>query len=45
MDGDRSTRREMLYMDSKIPFLGTRKDADEIIEAVHKVARNIDRLA
>jgi len=35
----------MLYMDSKIPFLGTRKDTDEIIEAVHKVVRNIDKLA
>ena len=45
MDGGTSTRKEMLYMDSKIPFLGSRKDADEIIEAVHKVVRNIDKLA
>jgi len=31
-------------MNSKIPFLGSRKDMDQIIEAVHKVARNLDKL-
>jgi perosamine synthetase len=44
MDGERP-QKEMLSMDSKIPFLGTRREMDEIIEAVHKVARNIDKLA
>jgi perosamine synthetase len=37
--------KEMLSMDSKIPFLASRKEMDEIIEAVHKVARNLDKLA
>jgi dTDP-4-amino-4,6-dideoxygalactose transaminase len=45
MDGDKPSQKEMLSMDSKIPFLGSRKEMDEIIEAVHKVARNIDKLA
>ncbi|OHB70766.1 MAG: hypothetical protein A2V70_08050 [Planctomycetes bacterium RBG_13_63_9] len=45
MDGERPAQKEMLSMDSKIPFLGTRKEMDEIIEAVQKVARNIDKLA
>ena len=31
-------------MDSKIPFLGTRKDMNGIVEAVNKVARNLDKL-
>jgi dTDP-4-amino-4,6-dideoxygalactose transaminase len=37
--------KEMLSMDSKIPLLGSRKEMDEIIEAVHKVAYNVDKLA
>jgi dTDP-4-amino-4,6-dideoxygalactose transaminase len=41
----RPGQKEMLSMDSKIPFLGSRKEMDEIIEAVQKVARNIDKLA
>ncbi len=45
MDGEKPARKDMLSMDSKIPFLGSRKDMDEIIEAVQKVARNIDKLA
>ncbi len=45
MDGERPAQKEMLSMDSKIPFLGSRKDMDEIVEAVQKVARNIDKLA
>jgi dTDP-4-amino-4,6-dideoxygalactose transaminase len=45
MDNNPPTRKEMLWMDSKIPFLGSRKDMDQIIEAVHKVARHIDKLA
>ena len=45
MDGEKPPQKEMLSMDSKIPFLGSRKEMDEIIEAVQKVARNIDKLA
>jgi len=44
MDGEKPSRKETLSMDSKIPFLGSRKDMDEIIEAVQKVARNVDKL-
>jgi hypothetical protein len=44
MDGAKPAQKEMLSMDSKIPFLGSRKEMDEIIEAVHKVARNLDQL-
>ncbi len=44
MDGEKPAQRDMLSMDSKIPFLGSRKEMDEIIEAVQKVARNIDKL-
>jgi len=45
MDGERLSPKEMLSMDSKIPFLGTRQEMDEIVEAVQKVARNIASLA
>jgi len=45
MDSEKPPQKEMLSMDSKIPFLGSRKEMDEIIEAVHKVARSIDKLA
>ncbi len=44
MDGEKPAQKEMLSMDSKIPFLGSRKDMNEIVEAVQKVARNIDKL-
>ena len=44
MDGEKPAQKDMLSMDSKIPFLGSRKEMDEIIEAVQKVARNIDKL-
>jgi hypothetical protein len=44
MDGEKPPQKDMLSMDSKIPFLGSRKEMDEIIEAVQKVARNIDKL-
>ena len=45
MDEGPASRKEMLWMDSKIPFLGSRRDMDGIIEAVRKVARNVDKLA
>ena len=45
MDQGPAERKEMLWMDSKIPLLGSKKDMNQIIEAVNKVARNIDKLA
>jgi dTDP-4-amino-4,6-dideoxygalactose transaminase len=45
MDGQVQPRGEHLTMDSKIPFLGSREEMDQIIEAVHKVVRNLDKLA
>jgi len=45
MDNGVPGLKEMLFMESKIPFLGSRKEMDEIIEAVHKVAHHIDELA
>lgn len=36
---------EMLSMDSKIPFLASRKDMDDIVEAFEKVAKNVHKLA
>jgi len=45
MDGQVEPRGERLTMDSKIPFLGSREEMDQIIEAVHKVVRNLDKLA
>jgi perosamine synthetase len=44
MDGEKPPEKDMLSMDSKIPFLGSRKEMDEIVEAVHKVARRLDKL-
>ena len=44
MDGQVEPRGEHLTMDSKIPFLGSREEMDQIIEAVHKVVRNLDKL-
>ena len=43
-DNGAAGQKEMLSMDSKIPFLGSRKEMDEIITAVQKVVRNIDKL-
>jgi perosamine synthetase len=44
MDGDKPPENEVLSMESKIPFLGSRREMDEVIEAVHKVAGNLDKL-
>jgi dTDP-4-amino-4,6-dideoxygalactose transaminase len=44
MDDGPSPRKEMLWIDSKIPFLAKRKDMNGIVEAVNKVARNLDKL-
>lgn len=44
MDGQAGPGKERLTMDSKIPFLGSRNEMNQIIEAVHKVARNLDKL-
>ncbi|MGB2824478.1 MAG: DegT/DnrJ/EryC1/StrS family aminotransferase [Phycisphaerae bacterium] len=44
MDGQAGPGKERLTMDSKIPLLGSRNEMDQIIEAVHKVARNLDKL-
>ena len=45
MDGRAGSGKERLTMNSKVPFLAGRRDMDQIIEAVHKVVRNLDRLA
>lgn len=45
MEDGPAAPKERLTMESKIPFLGTHKDMDQIVEAVRKVARNIDSLA
>jgi dTDP-4-amino-4,6-dideoxygalactose transaminase len=45
MDDGPATRKEMLWMDSKIPFLGSQNDMDQIVEAARKVARNVEKLA
>jgi uncharacterized protein YukJ len=45
MDSVTPSKKEMLSMDSKITLLGPRKDVDEIIEAIVKVAKNTDKLA
>lgn len=44
IDNIKSGGKEMLSMESKIIFLGSKKDVDDIIEAVVKVAKNIDKL-
>jgi hypothetical protein len=44
MDSINSNNKEMLSMESKIIFLGSKRDVDDIIEAVTKVAKNIDKL-
>lgn len=45
MDDGPASRREALLMDSKIPFLGTRREMDQIVEAVRKVAWRVETLA
>lgn len=45
MDNKTPGKKEMLSMDSKIAFLGSKKDMDDIIEAIAKVAKNSDKLA
>ncbi len=45
MDHGPATRKEMLSMETKIPFLGDKKEMDQIVEAVHKVTANIETLA
>ena len=44
MDNKHANTRERLSLDSKIPFLVSRRDMDEIIEAFAKVAKNIEKL-
>lgn len=44
IDGGVAGHGEMLSMESKIPFLGSHEEMDQIIEAVQKVAHNIDKL-
>lgn len=44
MDGHIETKKEMLYGDTKIVLLGKRREIDQIIEAFHKVVRNVDKL-
>ena len=45
MDNGPTARKEARSMESKIPFLGSRGDMDQIIEAVRKVARSVEALA
>jgi hypothetical protein len=45
MDGLSGSDKEMLTMDSKIIFLATTKDMDDIVEAFKKVAKNTGGLA
>jgi len=45
MDRGPATRKERLAMETKIPFLGTQKEMDQFVEAVHKVAANVETLA
>jgi dTDP-4-amino-4,6-dideoxygalactose transaminase len=45
MDNVTPSKKEMLSMDSKIVLLGPRKDVDDIVEAIAKVAKNSDKLA
>ena len=44
MDGRITAKTDMLYGDTKIVLLGKRHDIDQIIDAFHKVVRNIDQL-
>jgi dTDP-4-amino-4,6-dideoxygalactose transaminase len=44
MDNRKPSGKEKLSMEGKIAFLGSKKDMDDIIEAVVKVTKNIDKL-
>ena len=44
MDNVRPGGKEKLSMEGKTAFLGSQKDMNDIIEAVVKVAKNIDKL-
>jgi perosamine synthetase len=44
MDNTPPTDKEMLSMDSKIMFLAANEDMDGILEALEKVAKNVDKL-
>jgi len=44
MDNIAPSKKEMLSMDSKVAFLGPKKDMDDIIKAFVKVTKNIDKL-
>jgi len=44
-EGRKTNGKDMLQAESKIAFLGTRKDMDDIVTAFLKVAANIDALA
>lgn len=44
MDNRSPSGKEKLSMDGKTAFLGSKKDMDDIVEAVVKVAKNIDKL-
>ncbi len=44
MDGETESGKEYLMMDSKIAFLGSQKDMDDVVAAFHKVAANVDKL-
>jgi dTDP-4-amino-4,6-dideoxygalactose transaminase len=45
MDNLTANNRQMLHADSKIPFLGTKKEMNQIITAFKKVAANTQKLA
>ena len=44
IDNTRPSGKEMLSMEGKIAFLGSKKDIDDITEAFVKVAKNVDKL-
>ena len=44
MEDGPAPRKEMLWIDSKIPFLASRREMAQIVEAVNKVARHVDKL-
>jgi len=44
MDNIRPSSKEMLSIEGKTAFLGAKKDMDDIIEAITKVAKNTDKL-
>lgn len=44
MDNVGPSGKEKLSMEGKTAFLGSQKDMNDIIEAVVKVAKNIDKL-